>query len=674
MADDERDRAEPEDDSGGLTPDEIASRSFSAARRGIAEPEVRAFLREVADEIATLEARADDEQERLRARIAGLERQLQEQSKPRRPTEEEMVAALGDETARVLRSAQEAAEEIKANAAARIEGLVAEAEAEAARLRESAERVMEDRSREADVAATVKLQEAESQSVARLRQATRDAEAEVEAARQRGREMVGEARAVRERILADLGKRRSTLQAEVTQLEGARERLLSAGRTVKRTLADAAQALSPFEVEEQPAVPEPSVAETVPEADAEPAIAPPLATTEDLIAETEAERAPETIAPGPAAERERPSTGLRSYLRTAGHPSEAPEPEASEGPAEVPSTSELQELRGSGEPPSGRREAKPIEAGPPAEGARPEEVVEDLFARIRADREQAVGDARAALEVAPKSVETAPASVEGRPAPTRDPPPAPTPSAAPARAPEPVAKAKPAAPRDDSQSRDRQLHERRNEVLAPIAQELVRKCKRALQDEQNVLLDRLRRQRGSASGENLLVPLSVQVTDWADVLEPSVDEAYSAGRGSQLPSGPDGVRVPRRLVSGLAEVVVRPLRDRLSSSIDAAPGEPGPERESELSTRVGARYREWRAQELELRVGDVLAAAYARGVYDIAPEDAQLRWIPAESGRCPDCDDNALEPTARGAKFPTGQALPPAHPGCRCLIAVVGSA
>jgi hypothetical protein len=48
-----------------------------------------------------------------------------------------------------------------------------------------------------------------------------------------------------------------------------------------------------------------------------------------------------------------------------------------------------------------------------------------------------------------------------------------------------------------------------------------------------------------------------------------------------------------------------------------------------------------------------------------------LRWVPAEVGRCPDCDDNALEPTARNEPFPTGQQFPPAHPGCRCFLAVV---
>jgi hypothetical protein len=44
--------------------------------------------------------------------------------------------------------------------------------------------------------------------------------------------------------------------------------------------------------------------------------------------------------------------------------------------------------------------------------------------------------------------------------------------------------------------------------------------------------------------------------------------------------------------------------------------------------------------------------------------------VPALVGKCPDCDDNALEPTVKGSDFPTGQPHPPAHPGCRCLLVV----
>jgi hypothetical protein len=114
-----------------------------------------------------------------------------------------------------------------------------------------------------------------------------------------------------------------------------------------------------------------------------------------------------------------------------------------------------------------------------------------------------------------------------------------------------------------------------------------------------------------------------------------------------------------------AETIVLPLRERISSAIDAgAEGDT-----SGLVERIGARFREWKNQSLEELLVDELSGAWSRGVYDASPDGAVFRWIPLVEGRCADCDDNGLEPTTKGSSFPTGQLHPPAHPGCRCLLA-----
>jgi hypothetical protein len=284
--------------------------------------------------------------------------------------------------------------------------------------------------------------------------------------------------------------------------------------------------------------------------------------------------------------------------------------------------------------------------------------VGDLFARIRAGREQAEDGAPAAP--ADPGVEAAVGDSTGADVPE---------SAEPADA-GPAPEDVEGADEGSEAGPDRELLRRREEVLGPLGHELLRRCKRALQDEQNELLDQLRRQRGRSGARQLLPTASATVSQWADLLEPAVHEAYGAGHGAHSEGAPTTARAPRRLVSGLAEVIVKPLRERLETAVDAAPGDPGPEREAEIASRVGARYREWRVQELEHRVGDVLTAAYVRGVYDAAPEGSKLRWIAVEPGRCPDCDDNALETTTRGENFPTGQPFPPAHPGCRCVLTI----
>ncbi|MGQ0804998.1 MAG: DivIVA domain-containing protein [Actinomycetota bacterium] len=637
------------DDSGGLSPEDVAFRSFSAARRGVSEGEVREFLQEVAAEMAEAVGRERDLLAQIHEReerIARLERRI---AHPPPPTEEQALDYLGEETARVLRSAQEAADEIRSKANARAQAIVEQAENEAARVREAANSTLSERAREADIASTVTLREAEGRAQGLLRQAARDGEAEIEAARQRGREMVGEARAVRERILADLGKRRAALQAELAELEAAREGIHESTRAVRQQLTDAVKALTPLQ-EQVVGELEDALDELAPDEPLGEAL-------EDETDEDEESTDEKSVGAWPALEL-------------------VEKPEESEEPEELPSTDDAEELRGSGERPEG-----PATGIPAPERVRPEEEeepepevpefvepppevpdfvapaaarvepekpkVEEVFARIRAGREDAVGEARAVLAPEPVAAEPAPAEDVAAEVETEPEPPGPVPLTGDAR---------------------RLSH--RDEVLAPVSQDLLRRCKRALQDEQNELLDRLRRERGGTGAEQLLAPLSAQVTDWADVLEPAVNEAYGAGRGSQTADEGQAESAPRRLVSGLAEVLVTPLRERLVSTLDSVEGVAGSDLEAELSTRVGARYREWRAQELEYRVGDVLAAAYARGVYDAAPEGSQLRWIPAQVGQCPDADDNALEPTTRGSNFPTGQPFPPAHPGCRCLIAV----
>ena len=596
---------------GALTPEDIAYRSFAGARRGLSEAEVREFLQEVAAEMAAAIGRERE----LIARVNDLEQRL---AHPPAPTEEQVLDHLGEETARVLRSAQEAADEIRANASTRGQAIVEQAESEAARTQRAAEAALGEKAREAEVAATVILREAGGKAQADLRQAARDAEAEIAAARERGRDMVGEARAVRERILSDLGKRRASLQGEVEQLKAARTELVEAGRVAKATLGGIVGALAAFDESAVPAAhlppeqPELLEAEleavSAQEADAE--VSELRADEENQAHDVVAEEVEEEVEEGGEQEAEEP----------------AAEPPSADGQEDVQAEVDVE-----------------VDAEPEVL-VRPQ--VEELFARIRADRS----------EPAPK------------PEPQADVEPEPEPEPEPVVAAEPPVRARPEEEEDSD--RDAGLLAGRDEVLAAVQEDLVRRCKRALQDEQNELLDRLRRQKkGRGAAEELLIPLSVQVTDWADVLEPTVDEAYGAGRSSE--EGATSTGAPRRLVSGLAELLVTPLRERLQSTVDAVPAD-APERVAELTSHVGARYREWRSQELESRVGDLLATAYTRGVYDAAPEGALLRWVPAAATQCPDCDDNALEPTPRGAPFPTGQPFPPAHPGCRCLVVVDG--
>ncbi len=109
------------------------------------------------------------------------------------------------------------------------------------------------------------------------------------------------------------------------------------------------------------------------------------------------------------------------------------------------------------------------------------------------------------------------------------------------------------------------------------------------------------------------------------------------------------------------------LRRRLEHALSAAAGD----EQNVLIEAVGAAYREWKSERIERIAGDVLAAAFARGTWASAPDGTPLRWVVDDAdGPCPDCDDDVLAGSLpKGEAFPTGQLYPPAHPGCRCLLA-----
>jgi hypothetical protein len=213
------------------------------------------------------------------------------------------------------------------------------------------------------------------------------------------------------------------------------------------------------------------------------------------------------------------------------------------------------------------------------------------------------------------------------------------------------------------------LRRRRDAALDTAMGVVLPRVKRRLQDEQNELLDALRRQKGKIDVDRAMPSADEQVRSWAELLAPTVDDTYASGRtlggGRTRPA-------PPRLVERITELLVLPLRERVLASLEAVvrdgPYDGPAEWQRVISAAVGARYREWRAQDLEPLLGDLVVVAFARGVYDATPDGTRLRWVPAEVEQCPDADDNALESTVKGGPFPTGQLCPPAHPGCRCLV------
>ena len=200
------------------SPTAVSTASFSTGRRGYEPEEVREFLRMVAAELA-----------RLQEREKFLERELRMAQRsapsPAIALDEEVVTRmLGEEAARILSTARDAASQIKVRAEEGASRLLRDATDEAQRLRE----------------------EAELESVRRRQDASSDADAELQMAKQQGREMVNEARAYRERVLGELARRRELARQQIEQLVHGRDRLLNAFERARIAAVDVMAEMTPL--------------------------------------------------------------------------------------------------------------------------------------------------------------------------------------------------------------------------------------------------------------------------------------------------------------------------------------------------------------------------------------------------------------------------------------------
>ena len=166
-----------------------------------------------------------------------------------------MLDALGAETTRLLRSAREAGrrdpDEGRGARDAAPRGGAAPRPSASGRGRRAARRAPR-RPKRAPPPSWAKPRRvppsshAETEAYAEEQRPTRRARgrrAHRVGAHQQGREMLDEAKATRERVLADLARRRSLLQAQIEALRAGRDSLLDAYRVVKRSFLEATGAL-----------------------------------------------------------------------------------------------------------------------------------------------------------------------------------------------------------------------------------------------------------------------------------------------------------------------------------------------------------------------------------------------------------------------------------------------
>lgn len=204
---------------------------------------------------------------------------------------------------------------------------------------------------------------------------------------------------------------------------------------------------------------------------------------------------------------------------------------------------------------------------------------------------------------------------------------------------------------------------RRSDVLAALDKDLSRALKRHLADEQNIVLDALRRSE-STDPDELFPPLDDHVAGYAAVA--AVQLAAAAEAGAASVDG-DGTADVGELAGDLGASLIESFRRRIERGAADVEGDA-----DALDERLRALYREWKVEHIGAATTDALLSAYALGQHAAASKGASLRWsIDPDQGPCPDAQDNALAGAVpKGEAFPTGDECPQAHPGCRCLLVV----
>jgi DivIVA domain-containing protein len=607
-----------------LGPDEVARHTFGTSRRGFDPGEVRAFLEEVARELSA----AQDREQLLQKDITEAEHRAANPVLD----EETLTTALGQETAQVLRAAHDAAGSLLKRAEAQAGELIASAERRESQARSDAERASAEQGAALQAERDQVHRQSEQEASARLETARRESEELIEQSRTECRSMIEQAKELRTKILTDLSNRRRVLHLQIEQLQAGRERLSEAVQGVRVSVDTITNELLRAEDEARlaaeaagrTAAAKPDLGLEEPDLSVSPALEASLgempkaeATRSDLSGPAEAEQPSSPDASGPQVDHE---VSPSSISADSGKDQETSE-----------------ELVGSGD------DLPKVPGGAEEQLARSpirEKQVDDLFARLRATGAGEDG-----------SVERSSAENGGTPKDSRP------------------ADSGPSVTESDDEPTielDRPLEVvRKDELLSPVIAALARRVKRALQDDQNDILDRIRSLGGWKEG--VLPDVSEHTSRYVSASTEMLNEAARAGAtfaGVSI----DLVGDVDAEATKLATAVVSSLRRRLD---DQGPGV-DPADDAALAEHVGAAFREWRGDRTERLAGDHATAAFASAALASTAKDVTIRWIVDDEGApCADCEDNALAEDVRpGDPFPTGHFHPPAHSGCRCLLVV----
>lgn len=193
---------------------------------------------------------------------------------------------------------------------------------------------------------------------------------------------------------------------------------------------------------------------------------------------------------------------------------------------------------------------------------------------------------------------------------------------------------------------------------------LKRQLRRALNDDQSDVLDRLRQGRGAITLDELR-PIDEQIEHYVGPLRRGLTDIVTAGAraGGCDQAEPGSLE---NLVDQLASFVVDRVRTPTTMAITEADHR---DRERILEP-IRSGYRDVRNIGLPDLLVDALNEAFAIGLYDSIEEGAPVAWL-VDPRTDPDPVNEVNRDRTglvKGEPFPSGHVRPLSVPGCRCLV------
>ncbi|MCL4449439.1 MAG: DivIVA domain-containing protein [Actinobacteria bacterium] len=606
--------------------EEIEQKEFPTVRRGFDPAQVRAFLSQVARQFAIVVKKEKETSEQL----ASLQRSFNAM-----PTDEDsLLEILGQEAAKILRSARDTAREITSKAERDAARLLQEAEEESEGIRMAAAAVLGDKNREVERSVAQAKREAEEEAGLLIQSAQKERDVILQTVQDETRQMVKEAQDERAKVLHDLTKRRRALSLQIEQLRAGRESLWEAVSEVRRLVERVSLELETAEERAR-----------VSALEAGQQVSPKLDSL--LLSESQGGSLSDK---GTEAETDR-------MVKTS--------VTAMDGMAENPGFQEMEvaETKISGVATDTMEVATRVESiFLRLKEAQPlKENLNDADTNSTDSADQAVDDPVQGIDVV--GLDAADSDLDE-------------------------------ANLDTDQDQADDLHQQelqtRNDLLTPVATTLLRKLKRLLQDDQNEMLDQLRINNGKWSTEILDTVKHQEERYYKTIAEFLARAAHSGktfmlGDKGALDSEPVDFAIPeilhlaRELTYELVTGVQRSLAEGISSFLDNNnagifdddnAGDTVNSEAVNVVDHVNSIYRQWRAERLERVVMDYCITAFSSAQLGAANKKTVFRWIVDDDALlCPDCEDNYLAgPLSPHKQYPTGHIHPPAHTGCRCLL------